>query len=133
MRVNRLLRDRLGTSDCTGNLLFKKDQTKTKQVQTRIFATLSLEFVTHWCGLKSKTFLRKVTALRILVGLARAVRRQIGNTGLGGCNRRPLEKITAFKFCLFGAAPSRESSFFIKTSSTIVLRPTKSTIHIRFS
>ena len=51
-------------------------------------------------------------ALRILVGLARAARRQIGNTGLGGCNRRPLEKITAFKFCLFGAAPSRESAFF---------------------
>ena len=55
-----------------------------------------------------------MTALRILVGLARAVRRQIGKTGLGGCNRRPFEKITAFKFCLFGAAPSRESSFFIK-------------------
>ena len=55
-----------------------------------------------------------MTAPRILVGLARAVRRQIGNTGLGGCNRRPLEKKTAFKFCLFGAAPSRESSFFIK-------------------
>ena len=55
-----------------------------------------------------------MTALRILVGLARAVRRQIGNIILGGCNRRPLDKITAFKFCLFGAAPSRESSFFIK-------------------
>ena len=78
-------------------------------------------------------FLRKVAALRVLVGLVRAVRRQIGNTVLGGCNRRPLEKITAFKFCLFGAAPSKESSFFIKTSSTNVLRPTKSTIHIRFS
>ena len=50
--------------------------------------------------------------MRILVGLARAVQRQIGNTGLGGCNRRPLEKITAFKFCLFGAAVSRENSFF---------------------
>ena len=48
-----LLRDRPGTSDCTSNLPFKKDQTKTKQVQTRIFATLSLEFVTHWRGLKS--------------------------------------------------------------------------------
>ena len=56
----------------------------------------------------------KMTALRILVGLARAVRRQIGNTVLGGCNIRPLEKITTFKFCLFRAAPSRESSFFIK-------------------
>ena len=55
-----------------------------------------------------------MTALKILVGLARAVRRQIGNTGVGGCNRRPLEKITAFKFCLFVAAPSRESFFFIK-------------------
>ena len=51
-------------------------------------------------------------ALRILVGLAWAIRRQIGNTGLGGCNRRALEKITAFKFCMFGAAPNRESSFF---------------------
>ena len=30
-------------------------------------------------------------ALRILVGLTRAIRRHIGNTGLGGCNRRPLE------------------------------------------
>ena len=29
---NRLLGDRLGTSDCTGNLPFIKDQTKTKQV-----------------------------------------------------------------------------------------------------
>ena len=28
----RLLRDRLGTSDCTGNLTFIKNQTKTKQV-----------------------------------------------------------------------------------------------------
>ena len=55
-----------------------------------------------------------MTALRVLVGLARAVRRQIGNTGHGGCNRRPLEKITALKFCLFGAASSRESSFLIK-------------------
>ena len=36
-----------------------------------------------------------MTALRILVGLARAARRQIGHTVLGGCNRRPLEKITA--------------------------------------
>ena len=93
----RLLGDRLGTSDCTGILPFTKKPSQNK---------------THWCGLKSKTFLRKVIALRILVGLARAVRRQIGNTGIGGCNRRPLEKITAFKFCLFGAAPSRDSSFF---------------------
>ena len=68
--------------------------------------------ISHWCGLQSKTFLRKVITLRILVGLARAVRRQIGNTKLGGCNGCPLEKITAFTFCLFGAAPSRESSFF---------------------
>ena len=29
------LRDRLGTSDCTGNLPFIKDQTKTKQVKLR--------------------------------------------------------------------------------------------------
>ena len=28
----RLLRDRLETSDCTGNLPLMKDQTKTKQV-----------------------------------------------------------------------------------------------------
>ena len=42
MRVIRLLADRLGISDCTGNLPFYKNQTKTKQVQTRIFATLSL-------------------------------------------------------------------------------------------
>ena len=28
----RLLRDRLGTSDCTGNLTLIKNQTKTKQV-----------------------------------------------------------------------------------------------------
>ena len=49
---------------------------------------------------------------RSSLGSSEAVRRQIGYTRLGGCNRRPLEKITAFKFCLFGAAPSRESSFF---------------------
>ena len=88
-------------------------------------------WVTHKCGLKSKTFLRKVTALRILVGLAQAVRRQIGNTGLGGCNRRPLEKITAFKFCLFGAALSRESSFFIYKFDYCTAT-NKSTKHIRF-
>ena len=108
MRGVRLLRDRLGTSDCTGNLPFKKipDQNKTGP-NSDIRDTKSkqkIECVTHWYGLKPKTFLRKVTALRILVGLARAVRRQIGKRRLGGCNRRPLEKITAFKFCLFGAA-----------------------------
>ena len=27
-------------------------------------------------------------------------------------NRRPFEKITAIKLCVFGAAPRRESSFF---------------------
>ena len=44
-------------------------------------------------------------ALRILAGLARAIPRQIVNKELRvGCNRRPLEKITAFKFCLFSAA-----------------------------
>ena len=64
------------------------------------------------CGLKSKSILGKVIALRILVGLARAIRKQIRSTGLGGCKRRPLEKITAFKFCLFGAAPNKESFFF---------------------
>ena len=71
-------------------------------------------------------------ALGILVGIARAIRTQIGNTGLGGCNRRPLEKITAFKFFLFGAAPSREA-LSLKINSTIVLRQTKSTNHIGFS
>ena len=44
MRGIRLLADRLGISDCTGNLPFKKDQTKTKQVRTLIFATLSLNY-----------------------------------------------------------------------------------------
>ena len=56
--------------------------------------------------------------MRVVVGLARTIRRQIGNKGLGGCNRRPLEKTTAVKSCLFGA-PSLE------TSLTIVLRLTK--------
>ena len=42
MRGIRLLAGRLGISDCTGNLPFNKNQTKTKQVRTRIFATLSL-------------------------------------------------------------------------------------------
>ena len=55
---------------------------------------------------KIKIFFGKVIALRILVGLARAIRRQIGNTGLGGFNRRPLEKITVFNFCLFSAEGS---------------------------
>ena len=59
VRGVRLLRDRLGTSDCTGNLPLKKYQTKTKHVQTRIFVTLSLEFVTHWYGLKSEKVFEK--------------------------------------------------------------------------
>ena len=63
-------------------------------------------------GFEIQIVFAKMIALRILVDLARAIRRQISNTGLGGCNRRPLEKITAFKFCLFGAAPNTESSFF---------------------
>ena len=89
--------------------------------------------VIHWCGLKPNTFLRKVTALRILVGLAWAVRRQIGNTVLGGCNRRPLEKFTAFKV-LSGWCSTKQGKLFLEnTSSTIVLRLTKSTIYTRFS
>ena len=115
VRGVRLLTGRLGTSDFTGNLPFKKrpDQNSTgpnsdiRDTKSK----LKKKCVTHWCGLKPKTFLREVTAPRIFVGLARAARRQIGNRRLGGCNRRPLEKITAFKFCLFGSAPSRESSF----------------------
>ena len=114
MRGIKLFIHRPGISDCTGNLPFDKNKTNTKQVQTRIFATLSLNQKERgslvWIG--HNTFLGKVTALRILVGLARAVRRQIGNTVLGGCNRRPLEKLLPSKFCLFGAAPSRESFFF---------------------
>ena len=81
--------------------------------------------------MKHNKFLGKVTALRILVGLARAVRRQIGNTELGGCNRRPLEKITAFKV-LSDRCSTEQGKFFLKTGSTIVLRPTKSTRHMRF-
>ena len=97
MKGIRLLRVRLGTSDCTGNLLFIETRLKTKQVLTRIFATLiEQEFVTDFCVLKSKSIFGKLIALRILVGLARAIRRQIDNTGLAGCNRRPLEKTTAF-------------------------------------
>ena len=42
MRGIRLLADRLGISDCTGNLPFNENQTETKQVRTRIFAKLSL-------------------------------------------------------------------------------------------
>ena len=77
-------------------------------------------------------FFGKVIGLRILVGLARAIRRQIGNTGLGGCNRRPLEIITAFKFCLFGAAPNREISFF-KKKFDYHIATDENTKHIRFS
>ena len=55
---------------------------------------------------KIKIFSGKIIALRILVGLARGNRRQIGNTGIGWCNRRPLEKITPFKFGLFSAEGS---------------------------
>ena len=94
----------------------KKNQDKNKtglNSDTRdTKSKLNKKCVIDWCGLKSKSFLRKVIAVRILVGLARTVRIQIGNTGLGWCDRRPLEKITAFKFCLFGAAPSKESTFF---------------------
>ena len=42
VRGIRLLADRLGISDCTGNLPFNKNQTKIEQVRTRIFAPLSL-------------------------------------------------------------------------------------------
>ena len=42
VRGIRLLTERLGISDCTGDLPFNKDQTQTKQVRTRILATLSL-------------------------------------------------------------------------------------------
>ena len=73
-----------------------------------------------------------MTALRVLVGLARAVRRQIGNTVLGGCNRRPLEKITAFKVLSVWCSTEQGKLFLKKTSSTIVLRQTKSKLHIRF-
>ena len=59
------------------------------------------------------------------MGLARAIRRQIGNTGLGGFNSRPLEKNTAFMFCLFSAALNRESSFFRNKFDSIGLRLTK--------
>ena len=67
----------------------------------------------------------------ILVGLARAIRRQIGNTGLDGCNIRILEEITAFKFCLFGAAPNEESSFF-RNKFDYHIATDLSTKHIRF-
>ena len=53
-----------------------------------------------------------MAAFTVLVGLARAIRRQIGNTELGGGNSHPLEKNTAFKFCLFCAALNREMCFF---------------------
>ena len=52
-------------------------------------------------------FLESVVVLRVLVGLVRAIRRQMGNTELGGCNIRPLEKKSAFKFCLFSRALNR--------------------------
>ena len=42
VRSIKLLIHRLGISDCAGNLPFDKNKTNTKQVQTRIFATLSL-------------------------------------------------------------------------------------------
>ena len=55
----------------------------------------------------------KVIALRILVSLARAIRRLIGNTGDSvGAIDAHMRKVTAFHFCLFGAAPNRESFFF---------------------
>ena len=75
-----------------------------------------------------------MAALRIVVGLARVVQRQIGNTLLGGCNRRPIEKITAFKVLSVWCS-TKQGKLFLKkknTSSTTVLQPTKSTIHIRF-
>ena len=72
---------------------------------------MKTEFDTNLCGLKSKLFFGKVVALRILVGLARAIRRQTGNTGLGRCNRCPHEKNTAFKFRLFNAALNKEKLF----------------------
>ena len=54
-----------------------------------------------------------MVGLRVLVGLARAIRRQIVSTELCGCNSRPLKKKTAFKFCLFSATLNKEESFFL--------------------
>ena len=56
-----------------------------------------------------------MVALRVLAGLFRAIRRQICNTDLSGCNIRPVGKNTAFKFRLFSATLNRESSFFRTT------------------
>ena len=57
---------------------------------------MKTEFDTDLCRLKSKLFFGKVVALRILVGLARAIRRQIGNTELVGVIVAHLKKNTAF-------------------------------------
>ena len=64
---------------------------------------------------KSKSLFGRVVALRVLAGLVRAIRRQICNTDLSGCNIRPVGKNIAFKFCLFSATLNSESSFFRTT------------------
>ena len=63
-------------------------------------------------------------ALRILVVLARAIQRQIGNTGPGGCNGRPLEKINFSSF-VCSLRHRTGKVFSLETSSTNVLRLTK--------
>ena len=64
----------------------------------------------------------RVVALRVLAGLFRAIRRQICNTDLSGCNIRPVGKNTAFKFRLFSATLNRESSFFRTTRGVSIRR-----------
>ena len=71
---------------------------------------MKTEFETDLLGLNSKLFFGRVVAVRVLIGLAWAIRRQIGNKDFCGCNSRPLEKNTAFKFCLFSAALNSENS-----------------------
>ena len=76
--------------------------------------------VTHWCTLKTNTFLREVTALRIVVGLARTVRRQIGNTVLGGCNSRPLEKNYYLESFVCLVQHQAEKTFSLKSQAQLL-------------
>ena len=95
------------------NLPFKK--TRQKQNRSQIFTEL--------CGLKSKSFFEKMIALRLLVGLAREIRRQIGNTGLVGIDAHLRKLLTSSVVCL--VRHRRGKALSLETSSTIILRLTK--------
>ena len=85
------------TSDCAGNLHVNKNCKHHGKTKTG----LSPEILDSSSNQKqnSKDSFLIVVALRVLLGIARAIRGQIGNTKLAGCNcRSPERKILPSSF-----------------------------------